>query len=355
MNENAEHLVAQTAERILRELADPRAPAQADGGPWRGKLWRALEGSGLTLAWVPEELGGAGASVAEGFEVISKSGEFALPIPLAETMLAGWLLSRAGIASPTEPMSISPCQPGDIITMDADGVLRGSARGIPFAREVKHIAVLGVAPTGVSIMLVNAKNCRLYAGENLAGGASDDVFFDGVRPIAAARAHDGFNQEALILMGCAVRALQIAGALQYILNRTVEYAGERIAFGRPIAKLQAVQANIARLAGEAAAARAVAESAADTLATCTEWDDGVFLEAAAAKIRCAEAAILAAALAHQVHGAIGITAEYVLHRFTLRVLGWCEDFGNESLWAAGLGHRIAGRGAESLWPLIASR
>jgi len=81
----------------------------------------------------------------------------------------------------------------------------------------------------------------------------------------------------------------------------------------------------------------------------------VFLEAASAKIRTAEAAAEGSAIAHQVFGAIGFTQEHVLHRYTLRMLSWRDDFGNESYWAAELGRRVARRGADEFWPLVASR
>ena len=67
----------------------------------------------------------------------------------------------------------------------------------------------------------------------------------------------------------------------------------------------------------------------------------MLLEAASAKIRCGEAAAEGAAIAHQVHGAIGFTKEHVLHRFTLRMLSWRDDFGSESYWAAELGGMVA--------------
>jgi acyl-CoA dehydrogenase len=140
-----------------------------------------------------------------------------------------------------------------------------------------------------------------------------------------------------------------------VLSHTVRYANERVAFERPIAKFQAVQHNLARLAGEAAAAAAAAGSAADAIAQAASFDEGTFLEAASAKIRCAEAAQEGAAIAHQVHGAIGISKEHILHRYTLRLLSWRDDFGNESYWAVELGKRVAARGADELWPLVASR
>ena len=126
------------------------------------------------------------------------------------------------------------------------------------------------------------------------------------------------DQTALMLMGAAVRSLEIAGSLEAMLDITVRYANERVAFEQTIAKFQAVQHNLARLAGEIAAAMAAASSAADTIAHAAAFDDAVFLEAPSAKIRCAEAAEKGAAIAHQVHGAIGFTLEHILHRYTLR-------------------------------------
>jgi acyl-CoA dehydrogenase len=81
----------------------------------------------------------------------------------------------------------------------------------------------------------------------------------------------------------------------------------------------------------------------------------VFLEAAAAKIRCAEAAEKGGGIAHQVHGAIGFTIEHILHRYSLRALAWRDDFGSESYWAVELGKLVCNRGADELWPLVASR
>jgi alkylation response protein AidB-like acyl-CoA dehydrogenase len=116
-----------------------------------------------------------------------------------------------------------------------------------------------------------------------------------------------------------------------------------------------VQHNLAKLAGEAAAALAAASSAANAIANAAQFDDAIFLEAVSAKIRCAEAAKKGAAIAHQVHGAIGFTSEHILHRYTMRALAWRDDFGNESHWAVELGKRVAARGADELWPLVASR
>ena len=158
-----------------------------------------------------------------------------------------------------------------------------------------------------------------------------------------------------MLMGAVARSVETAGALEAILALSLRYANERVAFERPIAKFQAIQHGLARLAGETAAAVAAAGSAADAIANAESFDDAIFLEAASAKIRSAEAAAEGAAIAHQVHGAIGFTNEHVLHRYTLRMLSWRDDFGNESHWALQLGNMAAARGAAEFWPLVAAR
>jgi acyl-CoA dehydrogenase len=351
----SENIVAETAERIFADLADAQTINSDKKGNWKAPLWQALTESGLPLAWVPEDCGGSGASLAEGFSVLSAAGRFAIAVPLAETMLAGWLLAQAKIASPEGEMTVAPAGPKDRITVNADGTLSGRARGVPFAKAAKHIAVLAGGAKGLSIALVEAGNCRIEEGLNLANDASDIVTLNNVAPVTIKPAPKGFDQTALMLMGGVARSLQIAGALESMLDISVRYSNERVAFEKKISKFQAVQHNLAKLAGESAAALAAATSAADAIANSTSFDDAFFLEAASAKIRCSEAAEKGAAIAHQVHGAIGFTIEHILHRYSLRALAWRDDFGSESFWAVELGKMVASRGADELWPLVASR
>jgi acyl-CoA dehydrogenase len=351
----SENIVAETAEKIFSDLADAQTVNSDKKGGWKAPLWQALTDAGLPLSWVPEDCDGSGASLAEGFSVLGSAGRFAIAVPLAETMLAGWLLAQSKIASPAGPMTVVPASPKDRIAVNADGTLSGRARGVPFATSARHIAVLASGAAGLSIALVDAGVCRIEAGLNLADDESDTVTLNNVAPVAIKPAPNGFGQTSLMLMGGVARSLQIAGALESMLDISVRYSGERVAFEKKISKFQAVQHNLARLAGESAAALAAATSAADTLANSTSFDDAVFLEATAAKIRCSEAAEKGAAIAHQVHGAIGFTIEHILHRYSLRALAWRDDFGSESYWAVELGNMVAARGADELWPLVASR
>jgi acyl-CoA dehydrogenase len=352
----AENLVAETARRILADVADPQSANRAKDDAWKAPAWAALEEAGLTLAWVPEALGGAGAELADGFAVLREAGRSASALPLAETLLAGWLLSKAGIASPRGALTCGPARDGERVTMSGDGTVSGSLRAIPFAKGATHLALLAERQDGgLAIALLDASQAHIGDGTSIGGDPQNWVSFKAARPAVVKDAPAGIDGQALMLMGATARAMQMAGALEAVLELAVHYANERVAFERPIAKFQAVQHNLARLAGETAAAVAAAGSAADTIAHAATFDEAVLLEAAAAKIRVGEAAGEGAAIAHQVFGAIGFTQEHTLHRFTRRLWAWRDDFGNESAWAVKLGNLVAAKGADGLWPMLAAR
>jgi acyl-CoA dehydrogenase len=162
----------------------------------------------------------------------------------------------------------------------------------------------------------------------------------------------GFDVDMLIAFGAAVRSAQMAGALQRILDQSVQYATERVQFGKQISKFQAIQHSLAELAGEAAAAGAAAGMAADAIARGKGLDDQALADIAAAKVRLGEAATNGSAIAHQVHGAMGFTYEHTLHHSTRRLWSWRDEFGNEAEWSIRLGRLIAKQGADELWPFV---
>lgn len=119
------NIVADAATRIFADLADPQTVNSATDNKWQGALWQQLTENGLPLAWVSEDHGGSGVSLADGFEFLSVAGRFGIAVPLAETMLAGWLLSQGGISPPEGKMSVAPAHPKDKITVNADGIAVG--------------------------------------------------------------------------------------------------------------------------------------------------------------------------------------------------------------------------------------
>ena len=349
----SDNIIVDTTAKILGDLCDPQTINKAKDDNWKPPLWQALEENGLTRTWVPEAFNGVGAEFADGFEVLRVAGQFAIPVPLGETLLAGWLLSGSGISVPDGMLSVAPVNNDDKITLEDDGTLTGKAHAVPYGREVAQIAVLAEKVNGHVVALVNRDDCIIQQHNNHAEEPRDTIELDGVAPIEVT--DTVFTQDHLMRMGATVRCAQMGGALQHILNLGVDYAKEREAFGRTISKFQAVQHNLAQLAGETAAAVSAAASAADTINSGEGFNEAGFLEIASAKIRVGEAAGKGAAIGHQVHGAIGYTIEHMLHCYTQRLWGWRDDFGSESLWAVRLGEMIAANGADQLWPALDAR
>ncbi len=163
---------------------------------------------------------------------------------------------------------------------------------------------------------------------------------------------DGIDRGFVLRLGALLRAAQMAGAMEAALDLSTRYAHDRVQFGRPIGRFQAVQQQLALCAEEAAAALVAAESAARAVA---EAGPSAEFAAAAAKIRAGIAAGRTAEIAHQVHGAIGFTHEHSLHRLTRRLWSWRDEFGDESFWSRELGSRLLAAGAEALWPAMTER
>ena len=346
-----DNIIVDTATRIFADLCEPATINAAEESTWPAALWGALEENGLSLTWVPDTLGGAGAEMLDGFAVLRVAGRAAAPVPLAETLMAGWLLAQAEIEPPAGPMTIAPVYPDGKLELGADGKLHGRARDVPFARNAKHIAVVAKQGGTPVVALVETGGFNIRQDKNLAGEPRDTVSFDGAA-VAAAKRAPGLDPAAVVRFGAAVRAQQMAGALEHILDQSVQWALDRVQFGRPIGKFQAVQHNLAQLAGEVAAAGSAADAAAEAIAERGINGNAVESDVAVAKIRVGEAAGTGAAIAHQVHGAMGFTYEHSLHHATRRLWAWREEFGNERAWARRLGRLVAAQGADQLWPYI---
>ena len=265
----ADPLVIDTTARLLDELCGPEVVGAAEDGAWPGALWEALEGSALTRAWIPEAFGGPGTSLADGFAIARAAGAYAVPAPLAETLLAGWLASEAGLEPPEGPLTVAPVDTASSVELEGDA-LYGSAARVPFARACGHLVVVfgngGAGGTARGVAIVERAACALEPGTSLAGEPSDTVLFDGVIPISRSAPGTGDHAERLRRMGAVLRAGQMAGALERCLEQSLRYAADRHQFGRPIAKFQAVQHNLAVLAGEVAAATTSADAAVSAIA-----------------------------------------------------------------------------------------
>ncbi len=345
-----------TVSRLFGGMVTPEVLAAAENGVWPAALWKAVEEAGLSLPLVSEKRGGVACDWLDARVVLHGAGRYAVPLPVAETILASWLLDRAGIEPPMGPMSVAYAAPGATLHLyhEADGWrLDGVCPRVPWGAKVEHVVLVAQAEGAVRVALVARGDYTVEPGLNMAKEPRDTLRF-AQAPVAACDVGDGLPENAVELYGALIRAVQIGGALENILHESVKYANDRIQFGKPIGKFQAVQQSLAQLADEVAAAGAAGSAACAAVDKALRSNSGgdAWLRIAAAKSRAGEGAGKGASIAHQAHGAFGFTYEHVLHFATRRLWSWRAEFGSGDQWAMALGKRVADTGADHIWETL---
>lgn len=295
-------------------------------------LWSTLAELGFTR--LTSQATGAG--WIEAACLLRAAGRHAAAVPVAENdVLAGWLVERAGL--PDEPSVIrTSC------VVDAFG----AAADVPWASEVDRIATLRESPDGWRVADVPVADVALTRGRDLAGRPTDGVRIDLAKHASAKVSAETVREYDL--RGALARAVQSAGAMERLLAMAGQYVTERVQFGRPLAKFQAVQNLVADIASETALANAAVEAAVFAMAFGHGDLDRVELAVAIARSVVGHAASVTVRNAHQVHGAIGTTLEHRLHEYTKPILAWRSEFGSVREWDARLTAMLARPGVD-LW------
>jgi acyl-CoA dehydrogenase len=334
----ADTILYDSAMRLFAAEVTPAVLAEAEDGLWPGPLWQAVAEAGYLDALVEGPEG-----MVEAATILRAAGHHAAPIPLAETMLARSLCGAVQLAAPDGVLTIAPAEPDETLIVGS-GAISGSAGHIPWGLESMAIVAIGMG----EVALASSGVFGWEAADNLAHEPRDHLSAAGgrgeTRPLPA-----DIDGVSVMRWAALLRAAQMAGAMEAVLAIATQYANERVQFGRPIGKFQAIQQQMALLAEQTAATLVAVETAARAVA---EGRPSAGFACMAAKIRAGEAAGKVAEIAHQVHGAIGFTKEYRLHPLTRRLWSWRDEFGGEAYWARQLGRLIAAEGGDGLWPLI---
>ena len=341
------------AVRILDARWTEREQGAATEAGWAPELWDALVEAGLPWLGVPEPRGGAGGSVRDAAALLRLLGRRAAPVPVPEAGLAGWLLASAGFDVPRAHVAVGGWHPRDEVRLRrADGGWSLDARlhRVAWAGEAAQLVLLAWAEEAWRVVVVPTAGVTITEGRSLAGERRDLVVASGAAVETAAEAPAGVDVQGLWLRGAFTRAVLLAGAMERIAEQTIDYANGREQFGRPISRFQAVQQHLVRLSSEAALAGMAADVAAEALERgpgAGEFEVGV------AKAVASRAAGVVGGLAHQVHGAVGMTEESTLHHLTRRLWTWRQEFGSARWWNRRIGHGLARGGADRLWPRLA--
>lgn len=348
-------LIRASIRRLLGDRVTRSALDAAEEGHWGGELWAQCEAQGMDRVLLPGAEGGAEGDMADARAVIRACGEHVLPLPVPESLLGRWCLLRAGLPQPDGIVTLSPSAPH----LEADGRLQGTLERVPWGRSADGV-VAAVAGRPGYIVLLPGRALVWTTGRNLAGEPRDTARVDGAEYQGGVLNLGGDTPapgDTLAHIGALMRATQIAGAAEAAVSRAVEHATSRSQFGRPLAKFQVIQHNLASAAAAVAATDAVtmaAWRALQVIPSGRHRSRDARLLMAAAKVSAGETVALAAAIAHQVHGAMGFTHEHILHHLTRRQWAWRTEFGGADDWSRRLGRLAIRRGGAGLWADLTS-
>jgi acyl-CoA dehydrogenase len=312
-------------------------PQSGDNAGWDenagAETTRALTEAGWLGVGLPTELGGEGGDLADAAAVIEAVSAHGWPSPAADVLLVtNAVLARAAKPLPTtdELSLVVPVR----ATTNVAGLVSVYAPWVPWAPWARQLLLITHAgPRQATLTVVDAGHADIRAHRNLAGAPWGEVSLLNApgQPIASFDQPADQIVEMIHAVGALARSVQLSSALGKVRDLAVRHAQQRTQFGRPLAAFQAVQQNLAVLAGIVAAAQAAVRQALRYANYPLRLVDDSRL--AVAKLQTSVAANEAARLAHQVHGAMGTTREHELHRHTLALLAWREEFGSEFHWS----------------------
>ncbi|WP_246939277.1 acyl-CoA dehydrogenase family protein [Bacillus pinisoli] len=347
-------MLEETVAKLLKDHCSKELITQAEQGVFPVSLWKKLEELGVTSVAIEEENGGSGGDLGDFFSILKLTGYYAAPIPYAEHILSNWFLTSIGFTMVPGITTFSQELSQDVINFNRMGdtySLNGTASFVPWGRDADFIIVIGMDPNGNKLAAsIPLQDCEIHSNNSLAGEPRNCILLKNVEiTLESVKEIDPIKIEELLNLLTLTRVMMMTGALERVLELSVSYSKERIQFGKPISKFQAIQQQLAILAGEVTASMAVADYIVNKVDRKIGQD-----EVAMAKIQLGDAAEKVTRIAHQVHAAMGFTDEHPLHQSTRRLWSWREECGAETTWAKALGQEILTTSFDQLWPYITS-
>jgi len=356
-----QEMVRKTARDFLADKSSKKFIKQMEESEtgYSRELWQEMAELGWMGLAFPGKYGGGDMSFLDLAVLLEEMGRACLPGPFFSTVVLGGL-PILDIGSEEQKQEHLPqlirgekiftlalTEPGyhnydaSSITVEAtrhdgDYIISGTKLFVPDA----HIAdyLLCVARTkpkgGITVFLADAKNPGIgyTVLKTIAGDKLCEVVFDQM-PVPKANILGRLNQgrgalQNIIQRAAVGKCCEMVGNIQRVLEMTVDYAKERKQFDRPIGSFQVIQHYCADMATDVDSARFSTYQAAWMLSEglpCAK-------EVAIAKAWISEASQRVFALAHQIHGAIGVTIEHDLHYFTRRAKAAELAFGDADFY-----------------------
>lgn len=326
------------------------------------ELWQEMAGLGWMGLAFPEKYGGADMGFLDLAILLEETGRACLPGPLFSTVVLGGLpILDAGneaqkqeylprIASGeiiftlalTEPsarynaaaITAGAAADGDNYTLNGTKLFVPNADIADYMLVVARTSEQAQPEDGITIFIIDTRSpgISIAALKTMAKDRLCEVIFNQVKVPKTnilGQLNQGWSEVQRIIERAAVaKCCEMVGGMQQVLEMTVDYAKERKQFGRPIGSFQIIQHYCADMLSDVEGARLSAHQAAWMVSEglpCTA-------QVATAKAWAGQASQRVMALAHQIHGAIGITIDHDLHYYTRRAKAAESTFGNADFY-----------------------
>lgn len=327
------------------------------------EIWAKMAEQGWQGLIIPEQYGGAGFSLLDLIVLLEEFGRALVPGPFISTVVGGAIpILEAGseaqkqeylprIASGELIMTLAFTEPS--ASFEADGVattaslegdqyvLNGTKLFIQDANVASLMVVVARTPgsageDGISLILVDtqAPGVTIESLKTIASDKQCEVRLENVRvPAANLLGQEGRGWEVMkriIQKATVAECAYLVGLAQMDFEISVNYAKERVQFGRPIGSFQAIQHKAADMVTDVDGARFIMYRAAWAVA---EGEPDAETQVHMAKAWCSDATRRVVAHGQQIHGGIGFTKDYKIQLFFRR------QKRSELMWGDGDYHR----------------
>ena len=332
-------------ESLVREMEEDEQGYSPD-------LWKKMAEQGWMGLIIPEDQGGAAMTLCELVVLLEEFGRALVPGPFISTVVLGAVpIMEAGtdeqkaqylpkIAAGETIMTMALTEPSakwtaDGVTLEAkkdgsDYVLNGTKLFVPDAHVTDYMVVVartgGEGEDGITLFIVDSKSdgIKFEQLKTIAADKQSEVVFDNVKvPAANVLGSEGKGWEIVekvSRVATVAACAYLVGLSQMDFDTTLNYAKERVQFGRPIGSFQAIQHKLADAVIDVDGSRFITYKAAWSL---TEGEDDADLMISMAKAWASDASRRVVAHGQQIHGGIGFTKEYKIQLY-FRRQKWME-------------------------------
>ena len=327
---------------FARELTDLIKNLAADAED-SDSVWGRVCELGLAGIGMPEDKGGSGGSLADLMVVVRELARAGLSTPIVEASTTSYAVDAAAAGDGFDTIAIAP-------DLDVPSkALTANFIQVPYADRASGLVI--VTESSVVTVRLAAESATVESGYDIAGLPDARVNLSGA---SVAHLSSGPGAAQVIDRLALTRSAALLGTAWGAYELTRKYVMAREQFGAPLVKIPAVSSTLAQMAVRTRFAQSALDRATAACMDARTPELQRFGAVSAARISAAAAATMVARTSHQLHGAVGITAEYGLHRYTSKLWALRDADQSESAYCRRLGARVRGEGEIELWESISA-